>query len=326
MKLNFKITDYKKKYNDALERARDLMSNQNSSDLDKHLIEKIFPELKDDDDDDNSCIKKVLIDYFQKYKEQEDCGIKTFYGIPTDDILAWLEKQSTPKDIDMPGLKTSDLKPGTWIVHNTLGTCKIVCLNVTIFGSGYEVVSCNDGIKHFIGFDEESDSCSLSNCHLWTINDAKDGDVLVDSYSKDSIIILYKGIDKERNILAHCGWNGYNFSIKTNGLGYGGLDNTNYLPATKEQRDLLFEKMKNTGYEWDAENVDPDFKVKYAGSEYNVLEIKKSAGVIYYGIEDEHNHIDYIKADNCEIINGGYGVKEDGFSFPTKPVMFSEKK
>lgn len=75
-----------------------------------------------------------------------------------------------------------------------------------------------------------------------------------------------------------------------------------------------------------AEKVEPKFKVKYAGSEYNVLEIKKSAGVIYYGIEDEPNHIDYIKADNCEIINGGYGVKEDGFSFPTKPVMFSEKK
>lgn len=249
MNLSIKITDYKKKYNDALERARDLMSNQNYSDLDKHLIETIFPELKDVKEDENTRIKKVLIDYFQKYKEQEDCGIKTFYGIPTDNILAWLEKQNVKKDIDM-----SDLKPGTWIVHNTLGTCKIVCLNVTIFGSGYEVVSCNDGIKHFIGFDEESDSYSLSNCHLWTINDANDGDVLVDSYSKDSIIILYKGIDKERSILAHCGWNGYNFSIKTNGLGYGGLDNTDYLPATKEQRNLLFQKMKEVCYEWDAEN------------------------------------------------------------------------
>lgn len=421
MNLSIKITDYKKKYNDALERARDLMSNQNYSDLDKHLIETIFPELKDVKEDENTRIKKVLIDYFQKYKEQEDCGIKTFYGIPTDDILAWLEKRGEQKpnychhEVDLSGcseeykkayydgwnncnmqhsqckselddvlkclingmkfyyednkdatwgtykwsmpvkhiievlekqgeqkpvdkveprfkvkyagseynvlevkdiagvtfygiedepnhidyvkaenceiisgyaikengspyptkpavfsekkptawlekqnvkkdIDMSDLKPGAWIVHNTLGTCKIVCLNVTIFGSGYEVVSCNDGIKHFIGFDEESDSYSLSNCHLWTINDANDGDVLVDSYSKDSIIILYKGIDKERSILAHCGWNGYSFSIKTNGLGYGGLDNTDYLPATKEQRDLLFEKMKNTGYEWDAEN------------------------------------------------------------------------
>ena len=35
-------------------------------------------------------------------------------------------------------------------------------------------------------------------------------------------------------------------------MGYGGLDNTNYLPATKEQRDLLFSKMKEAGYEWDS--------------------------------------------------------------------------
>ena len=38
-------------------------------------------------------IKEVLIDYFKKYKEQEECGIKTFYGIPTNNIIAWLEKQ-----------------------------------------------------------------------------------------------------------------------------------------------------------------------------------------------------------------------------------------
>lgn len=250
MKLNFKIMDYKEKYENGLECIQEILSGAGdlirTSTLRKRL-QPFFPELQENKDDRirNGLIKAVS-------------GIlkgNTLYGtdVTREEALAWLEKQSTPKDIDMPGLKPSDLKPGTWIVHNTLGTCKIVCLNVTIFGSGYEVVSCNDGIKHFIGFDEESDSCSLSNCHLWTINDANDGDVLVDSYSKDSIIILYKGIDKERRILAHCGWNGYNFSIKTNGLGYGGLDNTDYLLATKEQRDLLFKTMKNTHYEWDAE-------------------------------------------------------------------------
>ena len=72
--------------------------------------------------------------------------------------------------------------------------------------------------------------------------------------------------------------------------------------------------------------VKPKFKVKYANSEYNVLEIKEIAGVTFYGIEDEPNHIDYVKADNCEIINGGYGIKENGCSFPTKPIMFSEQK
>jgi hypothetical protein len=55
---------------------------------------KYFPELKENDDE---RIKNVLIDYFNRYKEQEECGVKTFYGIPTDNIIAWLEKQGEQK-------------------------------------------------------------------------------------------------------------------------------------------------------------------------------------------------------------------------------------
>lgn len=74
-----------------------------------------------------------------------------------------------------------------------------------------------------------------------------------------------------------------------------------------------------------ADKVEPRFKVKYAGSEYNVLEVKDIAGVTFYGIEDEPNHIDYIKAENCEIISG-YAIKENGSPYPTKPAVFSEQK
>ena len=73
------------------------------------------------------------------------------------------------------------------------------------------------------------------------------------------------------------------------------------------------------------DKVEPRFKVKYAGSEYNVLEVKDIAGVTFYGIEDEPNHIDYVKAENCEIISG-YAIKENGSPYPTKPAVFSEKK
>lgn len=75
-----------------------------------------------------------------------------------------------------------------------------------------------------------------------------------------------------------------------------------------------------------AYKVEPKFKVKYAGCEYNVLEVKDIVGVTYYGIEDEPNHIDYVKADNCKIISGGYGIKENGSPYPTKPAVFSEQK
>ena len=74
-----------------------------------------------------------------------------------------------------------------------------------------------------------------------------------------------------------------------------------------------------------APKVEPKFKVKYAGSEYNVLEVKDIAGVTFYGIEDEPNHIDYVQAENCERV-GCYSIKENGSPYPTKPAVFSEQK
>lgn len=73
------------------------------------------------------------------------------------------------------------------------------------------------------------------------------------------------------------------------------------------------------------DKVEPKFKVKYAGSEYNVLEIRDIIGVTFYGIEDKLNHIDYVKAENCKII-GSYAIKENGSPYPTNHVVFSEQK
>lgn len=72
------------------------------------------------------------------------------------------------------------------------------------------------------------------------------------------------------------------------------------------------------------DKVEPKFKVKYAGNEYNVLEVKDIAGVTFYGIEDEPNHIDYVKAENCERVDG-YNIKESGSLYPTKSAMFSKQ-
>ena len=89
--------------------------------------------------------------------------------------------------------------------------------------------------------------------HLWDITkDAKDGDVLVHSsfmfddfifiYNNTSILQAYCYYSKERNRFImedrghHCPWNMQEVT-----------------PATKEQRDLLFQKIKDAGYEWDVE-------------------------------------------------------------------------
>ena len=97
--------------------------------------------------------------------------------------------------------------------------------------------------------------------HLWTIKDAKDGDVLVHNsfmfddfifiYNNTSILQAYCYYSNERNRFIiedrghHCPWNMQEVT-----------------PATKEQRDLLFQKMKEAGYEWDAEKKELFFTTK----------------------------------------------------------------
>ena len=78
--------NYEEKYKQALERARDLMTNQNPPAFDKHLIETVFPELAESEDE---RIRKTLIEYIK--------GIKSwnyFLGISREQMIAWLENKA----------------------------------------------------------------------------------------------------------------------------------------------------------------------------------------------------------------------------------------
>ena len=95
--------------------------------------------------------------------------------------------------------------------------------------------------------------------HSFTIEDAKDGDVLIDNYNN---VVIYQ--EPYSNLLYHS----FCFASTKVFVDSGGshfIEGT--YPATKEQRDLLFQKMKEAGYEWDAEKkelrkiVTPKFNV-----------------------------------------------------------------
>ena len=83
--------------------------------------------------------------------------------------------------------------------------------------------------------------------HLWTIQDAKDGDVLATS---EGAFIYNGNNDGCRCPGCYCGIDTLgNFRIGVEHHWTG----KPVFPATKEQRDLLFKKMKEEGYEWDAD-------------------------------------------------------------------------
>ena len=111
-----------------------------------------------------------------------------------------------------------------------------------------------------------------TNFHLWTVQDAKDGDVLC---TPNGNLFIFKKITENR-VYSYCGLFFRKFD-ETKGCVNGELATelpSDYVPATKEQCDFLFQKMKEAGYEWDAENkklVELKECITILKSEYNFL-------------------------------------------------------
>lgn len=192
-------------------------------------------------------------DLGNEWKELTNGSISTEYGTQLDYIQNhWQEseyylraKQGEQKPSDKVEPKFKLFKPGDWITN---GACTI------------QITSVND-IFYFhdndcIGGDIESID---KKYHLWTINDAKPGDILIDSWKelKYPIIFILKdfknvdhGLYKPSDYHSFC-------YLKANDTHIfcveGWHHKNNIQPATKEQRDLLFHKMREAGYEWDAE-------------------------------------------------------------------------
>jgi hypothetical protein len=132
-------------------------------------------------------------------------------------------------------------KVGDWVVTDYGKVSQVV--SVDNAGDGYTL---DDGV-YFSG-----SWCDMY--HLWTIADAKDGDVLssirgcpfiYDKYrnQRNDLLYYYAGIDGRGNFVMKC----------PKRMLYHFGPSTDAAPATKEQRDLLFAKMKEEGYEWDAD-------------------------------------------------------------------------
>ena len=121
-----------------------------------------------------------------------------------------------------------------------------------------------------------------SNYHLWTIQDAKDGDVLC---CESGWTCIFKTLVNDETFSSYC------FMDRTKSFFETGSEchmlneefikayNGEIKPATKEQRDLLFQKMEEAGYQWDTEKK----------------ELKK--------IEDEHEtHKQEVMSEMCDLV------------------------
>ena len=135
-------------------------------------------------------------------------------------------------------------KVGDWVVYDVYNRDEYSRLIIQV----YDI---RDGRYYFN--NNVLFSWTIKDCderfHLWTIQDAEDGDVLYMNNGLSTCTFIYKSINNTI-IQKYASYNEFGFE----GRHYLVLNDGYVCPATKEQCNLLFAKMKEAGYEWDADN------------------------------------------------------------------------
>lgn len=260
--------DYKKELEEALERAKNL-----ESPLYKEAAEIIFPQLKDSEYEktrkslivylkeyENNARSEVMVKEFSKWikwveerKEVEVdeelskllnrviCHFINDINIPYSErdevskkIIPYVEQLEHPNsDTIVPSFNVGD-----WCIDKTDGTVFIISKT-------------NDGTYTYRTIEDKEYSCSYrsleTDARLWTIEDAKAGDILA---SERSTFIFNKEYMAGKP-QAYCGVMNDYFVKHTNGC----WTNEKCHPATKEQREQLFCQISKAGYKWNAKEL-----------------------------------------------------------------------
>ena len=210
--------DYENKHREEIVRATQLWE---CGDITRENLEYIFPELCESDDEKIRNVIRGWI-YTQPASFFDN-------GISKEEILAWLEKKGEQKP-------ANNVKPkfsvGDWVVFNNKHQS---IYQVKKIENDYYI------LRHTHGGSFRVCVLHDESLRLWSIEDAKDGDVLVGSYG------IFIFMNKSNG---YCGVLSDNTFIRSTGNNEWteGLH-----PATKEQRDTLEKAMANAGYTFNFE-------------------------------------------------------------------------
>jgi len=132
-------------------------------------------------------------------------------------------------------------KVGEWIITPENKVLQITSIEGTTYRFNHE--------SHYW----ETYYCD-KQCRLWTIQDAKDGDILACGDEVTDCPFIFHDLNENSNPRSYCGINTLDqFQVNDENGGFWSCAN-GVRPATKEQYDLLFQKMKDDGYKWDSES------------------------------------------------------------------------
>ncbi len=187
--------------------------------------------------------------------------------------------------------KLSKFKIGDWVIHHSQEGI-IYQVEKSFIDGTYRIVPVNDKIGKAITTATED------AIRLWTIQDAKAGDVLATNWHQgDNFwekIVIFKKYHND-------GVEGYGNTFKNGKLAfceevpyYSKTWTKTLLPATSEQRDFLFQNMKDAGYKWNTKMktleklIIPKFKVGNEIVKRNSISnswIVSSVSSEYYGLK-----------------------------------------
>ena len=245
-----------KAYDKAIERAKKLYGNG--------ITEEIFPELKESDDEK---IRKNCIHFLELQKQHHAATFEI------EECIDWLEKQGEQKPT-LPKWKykkdNTPLLRDSIILNKYGGVAKspsgAIVSDVWVldydelaklpkeekiepkFKVGDWIITPKNKVLQITSIDDTS-YCD-EQCRFWTIEDARDGDIL----ACNEEILLFKSYSAQGRISLYCWYNGHTNNFHGKEVIDILLTTRNKVcPATKEQRDALMKAMNDAGYEWDAE-------------------------------------------------------------------------
>lgn len=226
-------------------------------------LEQLCPELKESEDEKVRKSLKECIEWLR-----DDARWTDVYGSSFESVIAFLEKQNgNERENEGNSLLQSEQKPADKVKPKF----KVGDFIVNDYCMGRVIEVTYDA--YLLDTEQGIPLSHEHNAHLWTIQDAKEGDVLLSPSTPEGdkeCPFIFKEIDKSGIVRFHAALlQSESFKIAngiTNVMGYA---NAGYhTPATKEQRDLLFRKMKEAGYEWDAEHKQLK-KIESQSAEWN---------------------------------------------------------
>ena len=204
---------------ETLRIARNLIEKDPS--LTDWVISK-FPELKESED---VKMKNFICNELACLRATDEKGSDRYNELT--EAIAWIEKQGAQKPVE------PKIKKGDWVVVDG-------------------VVQRVREVKEE-GFDTDlywNGKDTFKDVHFWTLQDAKAGDVLA---FDDNTIVIFKDLYNTTTFHSYCHVEEGAFSVSQDEIP-DWWEGKGFYPATKEQCELLFQKMREAGYSWDAEN------------------------------------------------------------------------